>query len=220
MTAIDATLARLTALHPKLIDLSLDRMWRILARLDHPERKLPPVIHVAGTNGKGSTIAFMRAMLEAAGKSVHVYTSPHLVALQRALSSRCTRRRAPGLRRRSRRGADRMRAEKCRRADHGVRDHDRRGACCCFRAIRPMSCCWKSASAAGSMRPMSIERPLASVITPVSLDHAEYLGDTLAGRRGGEGRHHQARRSGHCRAAADEALSGDRAGGDARCARR
>src|SRR5436190_16998882 len=76
---IDATLARLTTLHPKLIDLSLERMWHILERLDHPERKLPPVIHVAGTNGKGSSIAFMRAMLEAAGKKVHVYTSPHLV---------------------------------------------------------------------------------------------------------------------------------------------
>ena len=54
-------------------------MWRLLARLDHPERKLPPVIHVAGTNGKGSTIAFMRAILESAGHHVHVYTSPHLV---------------------------------------------------------------------------------------------------------------------------------------------
>jgi dihydrofolate synthase / folylpolyglutamate synthase len=67
------------SLHPKRIDLSLDRIWRILDRLDHPERRLPPVIHVAGTNGKGSTIAFMRAVLEAAGQSVHVYTSPHLV---------------------------------------------------------------------------------------------------------------------------------------------
>ena len=67
MAAIDATLARLTALHPKLIDLSLDRMWRVLGALGHPERQLPPVIHVAGTNGKGSTIAFMRAILEAAG---------------------------------------------------------------------------------------------------------------------------------------------------------
>src|SRR5262245_52386154 len=79
MTSLDATLARLLTLHPRLIDLSLDRMWRILDSLAHPERKLPPVIHVAGTNGKGSAIAFMRAMLEAAGKQVHVYTSPHLV---------------------------------------------------------------------------------------------------------------------------------------------
>src|ERR1700712_4681595 len=79
MSNVDAILARLYALHPKRIDLSLDRMWRILDALDHPERKLPPVIHVAGTNGKGSTVAFMRAILEAAGRRVHVYTSPHLV---------------------------------------------------------------------------------------------------------------------------------------------
>ena len=72
-------MARFLALHPKKIDLSLARMERILPRLGDPQRRLPPTIHVAGTNGKGSTIAFMRAMLEAAGKRVHVYTSPHLV---------------------------------------------------------------------------------------------------------------------------------------------
>src|SRR5476651_2641300 len=79
MTPIDSILARLLALHPKRIDLSLDRIERLLAALGNPERQLPPVIHVAGTNGKGSTIAFARAMLEATGKRVHVYTSPHLV---------------------------------------------------------------------------------------------------------------------------------------------
>src|SRR6476661_1809852 len=75
----DLVLERLNRLHPKIIDLSLDRTWRLLERLGHPERRLPPVIHVAGTNGKGSVIAYLRAMLEAAGYRVHVYTSPHLV---------------------------------------------------------------------------------------------------------------------------------------------
>src|SRR6476661_4267367 len=79
MTAIDSILARLIALHPKRIDLSLGRIERLLAALDHPERKLPPVIHVAGTNGKGSTVTFLRTILEAAGLRVHAYTSPHLV---------------------------------------------------------------------------------------------------------------------------------------------
>src|SRR5690348_17273553 len=79
MNSVDSIVERLTALHPKRIDLSLERIERLLAALDHPERKLPPVIHVAGTNGKGSTVAFLRAMLEAAGKRTHVYTSPHLV---------------------------------------------------------------------------------------------------------------------------------------------
>src|SRR6202521_5576761 len=79
MSQIDSIVSRLLALHPKRIDLTLERMWRILDALGHPERHLPPVIHVAGTNGKGSTIAFMRAILEASGARVHVYTSPHLV---------------------------------------------------------------------------------------------------------------------------------------------
>jgi dihydrofolate synthase / folylpolyglutamate synthase len=75
----DAILTRLLALHPRIIDLGLERMWRILDRLGNPHAKLPPVIHVAGTNGKGSTVAYMRSMLEAAGCSIHCYTSPHLV---------------------------------------------------------------------------------------------------------------------------------------------
>ena len=74
-----AILERLMALHPHEIDLSLDRIERLLAALGNPERRIAPVIHVAGTNGKGSVTAFARAMLEAAGNKVHVYTSPHLV---------------------------------------------------------------------------------------------------------------------------------------------
>jgi dihydrofolate synthase/folylpolyglutamate synthase len=75
----DAILTRLLALHPKIIDLSLGRMEAILAKLGHPEHRLPPVIHVAGTNGKGSTVAYLRHIMEAAGLKVHAYTSPHLV---------------------------------------------------------------------------------------------------------------------------------------------
>jgi dihydrofolate synthase / folylpolyglutamate synthase len=75
----DAILNRLLSLHPKIIDLSLDRMQHILARLGNPQDHLPPVIHVAGTNGKGSTVSYIRAILEAADLKVHCYTSPHLV---------------------------------------------------------------------------------------------------------------------------------------------
>ena len=78
-TASAIRLKRLTRLHPKVIDLSLDRMRRLLARLGDPQDQLPPVVHVAGTNGKGSTTAFMRAALEAAGYWAHVHISPHLV---------------------------------------------------------------------------------------------------------------------------------------------
>ena len=76
--ASDAILARMMALHPKIIDLTLDRMWRLLTALGNPQNDLPPVIHIAGTNGKGSTQAMIRAGLEAEGKRVHAYTSPHL----------------------------------------------------------------------------------------------------------------------------------------------
>ena len=79
MSATDLILDRLTRLHPKTIDLTLGRTQRLLDRLGNPERRLAPVIHVAGTNGKGSVVAFLRAMLQAAGYRVHTYTSPHLV---------------------------------------------------------------------------------------------------------------------------------------------
>ena len=74
----DAILERMMTLHPKVIDLTLDRVHRLLAALGNPERKIPPVIHIAGTNGKGSTQAMIRAGLEAGGDKVHAYTSPHL----------------------------------------------------------------------------------------------------------------------------------------------
>jgi dihydrofolate synthase/folylpolyglutamate synthase len=79
MAVSDTILKRLLELHPKAIDLRLERMWRLLERLGHPQDRLPPVIHVAGTNGKGSVVAYLRAIIEAAGLSAHVYISPHLV---------------------------------------------------------------------------------------------------------------------------------------------
>ncbi|HRD77291.1 MAG TPA: folylpolyglutamate synthase/dihydrofolate synthase family protein, partial [Hyphomicrobiaceae bacterium] len=79
MASLDALLAQLKTLHPKLIDLSLDRSLALLEKLGRPQTRLPPVVHVAGTNGKGSTTAYLASMLQAAGKRVHVYTSPHLV---------------------------------------------------------------------------------------------------------------------------------------------
>ncbi len=86
MTPIDSIVARLTALHPKRIDLSLDRVRRLLAELSSPEKKLPPVIHVAGTNGKGSTVAFLRAILEAGGTQCSRLYLAASRALQRTIS--------------------------------------------------------------------------------------------------------------------------------------
>jgi len=179
MASIDAIVARLLTLHPRLIDLSLDRMWRILDALGHPERRLPPVIHVAGTNGKGSVIAFMRAVLEAAGLRVHVYTSPHLVRFN----------------------------ERFRLGQAGggvlVSDEELAAAlteCEAVNGAAPITVFEIETAAAfllfarqqadalllevglgGRLDATNvIERPLVSVITPVSSDHAEYLGNTLA----------------------------------------
>ena len=178
MTHVDAILARLLALHPKRIDLSLDRMWRILDALGHPERKLPPVIHVAGTNGKGSTVAFMRAMLEAAGHSVHVYTSPNLVRINERF-----RLGRPGggvlvdddelgqaLAECERRNGD---------APITVFEIETAAALLMF-ARHPADLLLLEVGLGGRLDATNvIERPLASVITPVSIDHTEYLGDTL-----------------------------------------
>jgi dihydrofolate synthase / folylpolyglutamate synthase len=178
MTRIDSTVARLTALHPKLIDLTLDRMWRILAALDHPERRLPPVIHVAGTNGKGSTIAFMRAILEAAGLAVHIYTSPHLV--------RYNERFRLGRKGEGRLATDDELAEalhQCEEANAGapitVFEITTAAGLLLF-ARNPADLLLLEVGLGGRLAATNvIERPLATVITPVSLDHAEHLGNSI-----------------------------------------
>jgi dihydrofolate synthase/folylpolyglutamate synthase len=178
MTPLDSIVARLLALHPKRIDLTLERMWRILAALDHPERRLPPVIHVAGTNGKGSTIAFMRAILEAAGLAVHVYTSPHLV--------RFNERFRLGARPEGYLASDAALADalnECERANGGapitVFEITTAAGLLLF-AQHPADILLLEVGLGGRLDATNvIERPLASVITPVSLDHAEFLGDMV-----------------------------------------
>jgi dihydrofolate synthase / folylpolyglutamate synthase len=174
MTPIDAVVARLLALHPKLIDLSLDRIWRILAQLGHPEQRLPPVIHVAGTNGKGSVIAFMRAILEAAGKRVHVYTSPHLVRFNERfrLNGRLVS------------DSELIKAlEECERVNAGatitVFEITTAAGLLLF-SRHPADVLLLEVGLGGRLDATNVvEQPLASLITPVSFDHAEYLGDNL-----------------------------------------
>ena len=187
MSPVVSIVARLAALHPKLIDLSLDRMWRILDALGHPERPLPPVIHVAGTNGKGSTIAFMRAILEAAGLSVHVYTSPHLV--------RFNERFRLGAKGEGRLVSDdelRSALAECERVNAGapitVFEITTAAGLLLF-ARHPADVLLLEVGLGGRLDATNVvDRPLASVITPVSLDHAEHLGDSvgaIAGEKAG-----------------------------------
>ncbi|WP_374765156.1 bifunctional folylpolyglutamate synthase/dihydrofolate synthase [Yunchengibacter salinarum] len=172
--AHDAILRRLLGLHPKTIDLSLDRMWRLLSALDNPQDRLPPVVHVAGTNGKGSTIAALRAMAEAAGLRVHVYTSPHLVRFNERI------RLAGTL------------------IDDGALSHllarveaANDGAPITFFEITtaaallafsetPADLCLLEVGLGGRLDATNVvARPRACAITPVSFDHQAFLGDTI-----------------------------------------
>jgi len=178
MTPIDSIVARLTALHPKRIDLSLTRIERLLTALGHPERKLPPVIHIGGTNGKGSVIAFMRAMLEEAGYRVHVYTSPHLV--------RFNERYRLGAWGDGRLVSDEELAatlENCEAANAGapitVFEITTAVGLVLF-ARHPADVLLMEVGLGGRLDATNvIDHPLATVITPISIDHTEFLGDTL-----------------------------------------
>ena len=170
----DVLLARMMSLHPKIIDLTLDRVWRLLAALDHPERALPPVIHVAGTNGKGSTVAMLRAGIEGAGQSAHVYTSPHLARFHERI-----------------RVAGRVIDEDALAAilDECWDANDREtityfeittvAAILAF-ARTPADWTLLEVGLGGRLDATNvIDRPAVCVIAPVDLDHQQYLGDTL-----------------------------------------
>ena len=170
--------ARLSALHPQRIDLGLDRMHRLLERLGHPERRLPPVIHVAGTNGKGSTIAYLRAILEAASQRVHVYTSPYLVRI-----NECYRLGRSGGGTLVDDSALRGALENCERANAGapitIFEIETAAAFCLF-AQHPADVVLLEVGLGGRLDATNvIAAPLASVIAPVSMDHTEFLGETL-----------------------------------------
>jgi dihydrofolate synthase/folylpolyglutamate synthase len=180
MESSDAIIARCLALHPKLIDLSLDRIRRLLDRMHRPDRRLPPVIHVAGTNGKGSTIAFMRAILEAAGMRVHVYTSPHLVRFHERI-----RLGAMGG---GRFVAEERLAEALTRAEAlnagepiTVFEITTAAAFDLF-AQTPADVLLLEVGLGGRADATNVvEAPACAVITPIGHDHAEHLGNTLAG---------------------------------------
>jgi dihydrofolate synthase/folylpolyglutamate synthase len=170
----DKVLARLGALHPKRIDLSLGRLNRLLAALGNPEKKLPPVIHVAGTNGKGSTVAFLRAMLEAGGKRVHVYTSPHLVHFHERirLGGKIVSDEALA-----------SALEETERANAGEEitffEISTAAALLLF-SRTDADVLLLEVGLGGRLDATNvIENPLATVVTPVSIDHTEYLGPTL-----------------------------------------
>ena len=170
----DAVLDRLTRLHPKVIDLSLGRIERLLQRLGNPERKLPPVVHVAGTNGKGSVIAYLRAMLEAAGQRVHVYTSPHLTRFHERIRLNGTLIEEPEL-------VDLL--EECETANgpSPITFFEITTAAAFLAFTRhPADILLLETGLGGRLDATNVvERPRLSVITPVSIDHVQFLGDTL-----------------------------------------
>lgn len=171
----DAILERMMALHPKVIDLTLDRVWRLLAALDHPEEKLPPVIHLAGTNGKGSVQAMIRAGLEARGERVHAYTSPHLVRFHERIRLAGELIAEPALQ---------EVLDRCERAN-GTEPitYFEITTCAALLAFAetPADRTLLEVGLGGRLDATNvIERPALTVITPVDLDHQQFLGDTLS----------------------------------------
>jgi len=171
----DAILTRLSALHPSKIDLHLERIQRLLADLDHPEKKLPPVIHVAGTNGKGSVCAFTRAMLEANGYTAHVYISPHLVRFHERI------RLAGKLITEEELAAT---LEECERVNDGKPiTYFEITTAAAFLAFsrRAADALILEVGLGGKYDATNvIQKPKVTIITPVGFDHMEFFGNSLA----------------------------------------
>ena len=171
----DAVLDRMMTLHPKVIDLTLDRVHRLLAALGHPERNLPPVIHIAGTNGKGSTQAMIRAGMEQAGKRVHAYTSPHLARFHERIRLAGELISEPALT---------ALLDECVQANGPDEiTFFEITTCAAFLAFSrtPADYTLLEVGLGGRLDATNVvEKPALTIITPVSIDHQQYLGETLA----------------------------------------
>lgn len=171
----DAILDRMMALHPKIIDLTLDRLWRLLDALGNPQNDLPPVIHIAGTNGKGSTQAMIRAGLEAMGKTVHAYTSPHLARFHERI------RLAGELI-----SEDALTAvlDECYAANGGENityfEITTAAALLAFSRTKADYTLLEVGLGGRLDATNVIDTPALTIITPVSVDHQQFLGETLA----------------------------------------
>ncbi|MBO9450474.1 bifunctional folylpolyglutamate synthase/dihydrofolate synthase [Tropicibacter sp. R16_0] len=171
----DVILDRMMALHPKIIDLTLDRVWRLLGALDNPQAKLPPVIHIAGTNGKGSTQAMIRAGLEGAGLTAHAYTSPHLARFHERI-----------------RLAGELISEEhltqvldeCYVANNGIDityfEITTVAALLAFARTKADYTLLEVGLGGRLDATNVIDKPALTLITPVSIDHEQFLGNTLA----------------------------------------
>jgi dihydrofolate synthase/folylpolyglutamate synthase len=170
----DVILARMMTLHPKIIDLTLDRVWRLLAALGNPQDRLPPVIHIAGTNGKGSTLAMIRAGIEGAGLNAHAYTSPHLVRFHERVRVTGALISEPGLS---------AVLDECHAANAGQPiTYFEITTCAALLAFARAKADFTllEVGLGGRLDATNvIARPALCVIAPVSMDHEQYLGDTL-----------------------------------------
>jgi dihydrofolate synthase/folylpolyglutamate synthase len=171
----DAILARMMALHPKIIDLTLGRTWRLLEALGNPQNDLPPVIHIAGTNGKGSTQAMIRAGLEGVGQRVHAYTSPHLVRFHeriRVAGELITEDALTAI------------LDECYEANDGATiTYFEITTCAAILAFArtPADYTLLEVGLGGRVDATNVfEKPALTIITPVSFDHPQFLGNTVA----------------------------------------